>query len=83
MLCGLNIKMNGYEEKFHDQKPSDQTVADYIAAYIKPGIDRIKFIERSSRLAEARYRRQRGGATATQARKYLNPNGPLTTPQHD
>jgi hypothetical protein len=54
MLCGLNIKMNGYEEKFREQSPSNQAVADYIAAYIKPGIDRIKYIERSSRLNEAR-----------------------------
>jgi len=54
MLCGLSIKMNGYEEKFQDQQPSNQAVVDYIGAYVKPGIDRIKFIERSARLAEAR-----------------------------
>jgi len=54
MLCGLNIKMNGYEENFGEHCPSNQAVADYIAAYVKPGIDRIKYIERSSRLNEAR-----------------------------
>jgi len=54
MLCGLFIKMNSYEEQFGDYSPSDRAVADYVKAYIKPGIARIKYIERTSRLAEAR-----------------------------
>lgn len=54
MLCGLHIKMEGYEELCHDQIPSNHVIVDYIAAYIYPGIERIKNIERSSRFVELR-----------------------------
>jgi len=54
MLCGLHIKMNGYEELVLDHNPSTRAVADYIAAYIRPGIERIKNIEHSARFAKAR-----------------------------
>jgi hypothetical protein len=54
MLCGLYIKMQNFEDKFGAYSPSDRAVVDYIAAYIKPGIARIKFIERSARFAEQR-----------------------------
>ena len=54
MLCGLYVKIQGYEDKFSGSDPSNQALADYIAAYIKPGIDRIRSIERSARLAEQR-----------------------------
>jgi len=54
MLCGLYVKIQGYEDKFGETESSNQVLADYISAYIKPGIDRIKSIERSARLAEHR-----------------------------
>ncbi len=54
MLCGLNIKMDGFEEKFQNHAPSNQAAADYIAAYVNPGIERIQYIEKSARLAETR-----------------------------
>ncbi|MEX2615339.1 MAG: hypothetical protein WD767_04510 [Alphaproteobacteria bacterium] len=54
MLCGLYVKIQGYEEKFGESETSNQVLVDYITAYIKPGIDRIKSIERSARLAEHR-----------------------------
>jgi hypothetical protein len=54
MLCGLYVKTQGYEDKFGETEASNQVLADYIAAYIKPGIDRIKSIERSAQFAKHR-----------------------------
>ena len=53
MLCSLQIKMNDFEERFKDREASNQQIADYMVAYIKPGMDRIKNIERAARFAEA------------------------------
>ncbi len=54
MLCGLQIKMDGFNERFHDKEATNRQVADYVVSNIKPGIDRIKNIERSSHYANQR-----------------------------
>ena len=54
MLCGLQIKIDGFEEKFAESETSNLVMADYISSYVKPGLERIRNIERSARLAESR-----------------------------
>jgi hypothetical protein len=51
MLCGLQIKMNGFHEEFHMKEATTRRIADYVAQNIKPGIDRINNIARSSHYA--------------------------------
>lgn len=51
MLCGLQIKMDGFHEKFYEKEATNRQIADYIVSNIRPGIDRIKNIERSSHYA--------------------------------
>jgi hypothetical protein len=51
MLCGLQIKLDGFHERFHEKEATTRQIADYIISNIKPGIDRIKNIERSSHYA--------------------------------
>ncbi len=52
MLCGLQIKMDGFYEEFHQKDAmTTRRIADYIAQNIKPGIDRINNIARSSHYA--------------------------------
>lgn len=51
MLCGLQIKMDGFHNQFYGKEATTRKIADYIAQNIKPGIDRIRNIERTGRLA--------------------------------
>jgi len=51
MLCGLQIKMDGFFERFHEKDATSRQIADYVAMNIKPGIDRIKNIDRSAHYA--------------------------------
>ena len=54
LLCGLLIQLEGYESTFRKAEPSNQAFVDYVSTYIKPATERLKNIERSSRLAAAR-----------------------------
>ena len=47
MLCGLEIKMAG----FYEREATNREVADHIVSNIRPGIDRIKSIEKSAHYA--------------------------------
>lgn len=51
MLCGLEIKMAGFHEKFYEREATNRQVADYIVSNVRPGLDRIKNIERSAHYA--------------------------------
>ena len=51
MLCGLQIKMDGFYERFHEKDATGRQIADFISMNIKPGIDKIKNIERSAHYA--------------------------------
>lgn len=51
MLCGLQIKMAGFHERFYKKEATNRQLADFIVSNIRPGIDRIKNIERSSHYA--------------------------------
>ena len=51
MLCGLQIKMDGFHEEFHEKEATTRRVADYVIQNIKPGIDRNNNIARSSHYA--------------------------------
>lgn len=51
MLCGLQIKMDGFHAEFDKKDTTTRQVADYIAQNIKPGIDRINNIARSAHYA--------------------------------
>ncbi len=43
--------MDGFYEEFHQKDATTRRIADYIAQNIKPGIDRINNIARSSHYA--------------------------------
>jgi len=51
MLCGLQIKMDGFHGEFYKKETTTRRIADYIAQNIKPGIDRINNIARSAHYA--------------------------------
>ncbi len=51
MLCGLQIKLGGFHEQFYQKEATNRKICDYIVSNIKPGLDRIKNIERSSHYA--------------------------------
>lgn len=51
MLCGLQIKMDGFHGEFYQKELTTRQIADYIAQNIKPGIDRINNIARSAHYA--------------------------------
>ena len=52
MLCGLQIKMDGFHGEFYKKESTTRQIADYIAQNIKPGIDRINNIARSAHYAK-------------------------------
>lgn len=55
MLCGLHIKMSGFEDRFVKGTPvAPRQFADFVIADVKPGIDRIRNIERAAHYANAR-----------------------------
>lgn len=51
MLCGLQIKMDGFHDQFHKKESTTRQVADYVTMNIRPGIDRIRNIERNAQQA--------------------------------
>jgi len=54
VLCGLQIKMDGFYDQFYGKEVSNRKVSDYVVSYIKPGLDRIRSIERASHYANQR-----------------------------
>lgn len=54
MLCGLQIKMAGFYERFHEKEATNRQIADFVVSNIRPGLDRIKNIERASHYANQR-----------------------------
>lgn len=51
MLCGLQIKLDGFHDEFYMKEATTRRIADYVAQNVKPGIDRINNIARSSHYA--------------------------------
>jgi hypothetical protein len=54
MLCGLQILVRGYEDRFAEGNRQSQELAEYVPAYVEPALNRIRLIERAARFAEFR-----------------------------
>jgi len=51
LLCGAQVKLDGFQACCQKENVSSTQLAEYVATYMKPGLDRIKNIEHAAHYA--------------------------------